>query len=97
MVWRKQVIAVRERPVRLSSLIPTATPSITARRTSLRSVLTPRRDPGLFRTWGNDRSNSALDRRHRFTLALIYDVPYFKSGNAEEERSGKLGSWAIYT
>jgi len=58
------------------------------------SVLTPRRTQD-FQNLANDRSNSALDRRHRFTLALIYDVPYFKSGKlAEEERSRELGSWA---
>ena len=61
------------------------------------SVLTPRRGQD-FQDLANDRSNSALDRRHRFTLAAIYDVPYFKSGSWLKRNM--LGNWEagpIYT
>jgi len=61
------------------------------------SVLTPRRTQD-FQNLAADRSNSALDRRHRFTLAAIYDVPYFKSGNWLKKNV--LGNWEagpIYT
>jgi len=61
------------------------------------SVLTPRRTQD-FQNLANDRSNSALDRRHRFTLAAIYDVPYFKSGSWLKRNV--LGNWEagpIYT
>ncbi len=61
------------------------------------TVLTPRR-PQDFQNLKADRSNSALDRRHRFTLAAIYDVPYFKSGNWLKKNV--LGNWEagpIYT
>ncbi len=61
------------------------------------SVLTPRRTQD-FQNLANDRSNSALDRRHRFTLAAIYDVPYFKSGSWLKRNM--LGNWEagpIYT
>ena len=42
--------------------------------------LTPRRSQD-FQNLRADKASSALDRRHRFTLALIYDVPYFKNRN----------------
>jgi len=61
------------------------------------SVLTPRRTQD-FQNLAADRSNSALDRRHRFTLAAIYDVPYFKSGSWLQKNV--LGNWEagpIYT
>ena len=61
------------------------------------SVLTPRRTQD-FQNLAADRSNSALDRRHRFTLAAIYDVPYFKSGSWLKKNV--LGNWEagpIYT
>jgi len=61
------------------------------------SVLTPRRGQD-FQNLAADRSNSALDRRHRFTLAAIYDVPYFKSGSWLKKNI--LGNWEagpIYT
>lgn len=61
------------------------------------TVLTPRR-PQDFQNLRADRSNSALDRRHRFTLAAIYDLPYFRSGNWF--RKNVLGNWEggpIYT
>jgi hypothetical protein len=54
--------------------------------------ITPRR-PQDFQDIAADRSNSALDHRHRFTLALVYDVPFFKSGNAFTKNA--LGNWEI--
>jgi hypothetical protein len=44
------------------------------------TVLTPRR-PQDFQNIGADQSSSALDRRHRFTMSVIYDVPWFRKGN----------------
>ncbi len=44
------------------------------------TVLTPRR-PQNFQCIQCDYSTSALDRRQRATLALIYDVPFFKNSN----------------
>jgi hypothetical protein len=44
------------------------------------TVLTPRR-PQDFQNWSADRSNSALDRRHRITVSAIYEVPWFKNSN----------------
>ena len=44
------------------------------------TVLTPRR-PQDFLNIGADQSSSALDRRQRFTLSVLYDVPWFKQGN----------------
>jgi carboxypeptidase family protein len=61
------------------------------------SVITPRRTQD-FQNLAADRSNSALDRRHRFTIAAIYDLPYFKSGNWLKKNV--LGNWEagpIYT
>jgi hypothetical protein len=61
------------------------------------SVLTPRRTQD-FQNLANDRSNSALDRRHRFTLAGIYDMPYFRSGSWLKRNV--MGNWEagpVYT
>jgi hypothetical protein len=44
------------------------------------TVITPRRAQD-FQNLTADRSNSALDHRNRFTLAAVYDVPWFKHGN----------------
>ncbi len=54
--------------------------------------LTPRRQES-FTDLAADRSNSALDHRHRFTMALLYDVPFFKNGNALTRNV--LGNWEI--
>ena len=54
--------------------------------------LTPRRQQS-FTDLAADRANSALDHRHRFTLALLYDVPFFKNGNALTRNV--LGNWEI--
>lgn len=56
------------------------------------TVLTPRR-PQDFQNLKADRANSALDRRHRFTMAVIYDLPYFKNGNWL--RKNLMGNWEI--
>ena len=54
--------------------------------------LTPRRQQD-FENLSADRSNSALDHRHRFTMALVYDEPFFKSGNAFTRNV--FGNWEI--
>jgi hypothetical protein len=59
--------------------------------------LTPRR-PQDFQDIGGDRSVSPLSRTHRFTLAAVYDLPFFKSGNWLVKNV--VGNWAfspIYT
>jgi hypothetical protein len=59
--------------------------------------ITPRRQQD-FANLAVERANSALDHRHRFTLALLYDMPYFKTGNFLV-RNG-LGNWEfapVYT
>ena len=56
------------------------------------TVLAPRR----AQDWLNlsaDRSNSILDHRHRFTLALLYDVPFFKHSNWAMKNA--VGNWTI--
>lgn len=54
--------------------------------------LAPRRSQN-FQNLADERGNSALDHRHRFSLALVYDEPYFKNGNAFLKNS--LGNWEI--
>ena len=44
------------------------------------TVLTPRR-PQNFACFACDYGTSALDRRHRVTLAATYDLPFFKNDN----------------
>jgi Carboxypeptidase regulatory-like domain len=56
------------------------------------TVLSPRRaQNGL--DLRDDYANSILDHRHRFTLAVIYDVPYFKHSNTFVKNT--LGNWEI--
>jgi Carboxypeptidase regulatory-like domain len=43
--------------------------------------LTPRRPQDFFSFGASDKANSALDRAQRFTLAISYDMPFFKNGN----------------
>jgi hypothetical protein len=43
--------------------------------------LTPRRPQDFFNFGAADKANSALDRAQRFTLAISYDLPFFKNGN----------------
>ena len=62
------------------------------------TVLTPRR-PQDSQDLANDRSTSALDRRQRFTLATVYDMPYFKGSNSWVVRN-LAGNWLaspVYT
>ena len=40
-----------------------------------------------------DHANSILDHRHRFTLSIVYDMPFFKNGNAFMRNTA--GSWEI--
>ncbi len=56
------------------------------------TVLAPRRaQDGL--NLSNDFANSILDHRHRFTLSIVYDEPYFKNSNAFLRNT--LGGWEI--
>ncbi len=57
------------------------------------TYLTPRRTQD-FQNLAADRANSALDHRHRFTLALIYDVPFNKHSDNWMKRN-LLGNWEI--
>jgi hypothetical protein len=45
------------------------------------SDITPRRPQDFFSFNQSEKANSALDRAQRFTLAMVYDMPYFKGGN----------------
>jgi hypothetical protein len=56
------------------------------------TVLSPRRaQNGL--NLSADRANSILDHRHRLTFSVVYDMPYFKNGNALVRNT--LGNWEI--
>jgi TonB dependent receptor len=60
--------------------------------------LTPRRPQDFSSFNQSDKANSALDRAQRFTLAMVYDLPYFKGGNWFEKNV--LGNWnfaPVYT
>jgi hypothetical protein len=57
------------------------------------TVLTPRRGQD-FQNIAADRSNSALDRRHRFTMAMLYDLPYFQHGSNWVVKN-VIGNWEI--
>lgn len=62
------------------------------------TVLTPRR-PQDSQDLANDRSTSALDRRQRFTMATVYDMPYFKGSSSWAMRN-LAGNWLaspVYT
>jgi hypothetical protein len=56
------------------------------------TLLTPRR-PQDFQNVDSDYSTSALDRRHRLTIAAVYDLPFFRSGNAFARNV--LGNWGV--
>ena len=61
------------------------------------TVLTPRR-PQDFQCFSCDMSTSALDRRHRFTAQVIYDLPFFK--NSGWFQKNIVGNWEfapVYT
>jgi len=62
------------------------------------SDLTPRRAQDFFNFNQTDKSNSALDRSQRFTLAMVYDLPFFKNGNWFMKNA--VGNWTfspVYT
>ena len=56
------------------------------------TYLTPRR-PQDFQCLACDWSTSALDRRHRVTLELMYDLPFFKNDNWFKKNV--LGNWQL--
>jgi len=56
------------------------------------TVLTPRR-PQDFQCFSCDYSTSAIDRRQRATLALVYDLPFFKNDNWFMKNI--LGNWQL--
>lgn len=56
------------------------------------TVLTPRRAQNSQNV-GADFGTSALDRRHRITMELIYDVPFFKNGNWFTKNI--VGNWEV--
>jgi hypothetical protein len=56
------------------------------------TVLSPRRaQDGL--NLNHDFANSILDHRHRFTLSIVYDEPFFKNGNAFLRNT--VGGWEV--
>jgi hypothetical protein len=57
------------------------------------TVLTPRRAQD-FQNLRAERSSSALDRRHRFTLTALYDVPFFKGGHNWFVKN-LVGNWEV--
>ena len=62
------------------------------------TILTPRR-PQDFQNLHADRSSSALDRRHRFTITALYDMPMFKHSSSWLMRN-VVGNWEaapVYT
>ena len=56
------------------------------------TVLTPRRVQD-FQNVGADYSRSALDRTHRLTAELVYDLPFFKNSNWITRNV--LGNWEV--
>jgi carboxypeptidase family protein len=59
--------------------------------THFSTFLTPRREQD-FMNLGNDRSTSALDRRHRFTLSWTYDSPWMRDSSSWFAKN-LLGNW----
>ena len=53
--------------------------------------LTPRRPQDFFSFNQADKANSALDRAQRFTVAMLYDLPYLKDGNWFQKNV--IGNW----
>jgi hypothetical protein len=60
--------------------------------TAFSTYLTPRRAQD-FRNTAGDYSRSALDHTHRLTVAVVYDLPFFKSGTWLEKNL--LGNWEL--
>jgi hypothetical protein len=61
--------------------------------THFSTLLSPRR-PEDFRNLSADRSNSALDHRHRLTVNWLWDMPYLSRANSWAMRN-LLGNWRI--
>jgi hypothetical protein len=57
------------------------------------TYITPRR-PQDFQCFACDWSDSALDRRHRITLQMTYDLPFLKRSNNWVKRN-VLGNWQV--
>jgi hypothetical protein len=57
------------------------------------TVLTPRR-PQDFNDLRPERSSSALDRRHRFSLGWLYQTPWLKNSNSWFAKN-LLGNWQL--
>ena len=57
------------------------------------TVLTPRR-PENFQNLQADKASSALDHRQRFTLLMVYDVPFFKGSNNWLMKN-IVGNWEV--
>ncbi len=56
------------------------------------TVTTPRRQQD-FQNLNAERSSSALDHRNRLTMAVVYDLPFFKNGNFLMKNV--VGNWEI--
>lgn len=69
-----------------SHLIDDATAEVFA------TVLSPRRAQD-GQNLSADTANSILDHRHRLTLSIVYDEPFFKNGNAFLRNT--VGGWEI--
>jgi hypothetical protein len=57
------------------------------------TVLTPRRAQDFFNL-SNERADSMLDRRQRFTAGWVYETPWFHSGSTAW-RKHLLAGWSI--
>jgi hypothetical protein len=57
------------------------------------TLLTPRR-PQDYQNVNADMSTSALDRRHRVTVQMIYDLPMFKKSNNWFKKN-VVGNWEV--
>src|SRR6185437_10647994 len=55
--------------------------------------LTPRRAQDFF-DLTSERASSALDRRHRFSLSVLYDVPFFQH-SSNWFMKNLIGNWEI--
>jgi hypothetical protein len=57
------------------------------------TVLSPRRIQD-FQNMRAEKANSALDRRHRFTISTLYDLPFFSRSSSKLVRS-LLGGFSL--
>jgi hypothetical protein len=57
------------------------------------TVLTPRRAQD-WTNFAGERSTSALDRRHRVTFSMIYDMPFFKK-DSNWFKKNLIGNWEV--